>query len=101
MITLPVKLESWGKFNNLVYTDRVNFEMVMSTTERCIPQHSLRQPSILDCTKIFAVCVDLAINVDLVQKFVLAPYCHVIQILTNSRIWKRILNWESKGGFEL
>lgn len=64
----------WGKSNNLIYTDRVNFGTVVSSTEHCIPQHSLRQPSILDCTKYFAVCVDLGAAVDLVQKFVFAPY---------------------------
>ena len=59
-----------GKFNNFIYTDWVNFGMIMSATDHCIPQHSLKHPSILDCTKYYAICVDLPEDVDLVQKFV-------------------------------
>lgn len=74
LINTNIKARIAEKFNNFIYTDPVNFGMAMSTTEHCIPQRSSKQPSILDCTKYFAACVDLAAVVDLLQKFVLKPY---------------------------
>lgn len=74
MINTNIKARIAEKFNNLIYTDPVNFGMAMSTTEHCILQHSSAQPSVLNCTKYFAACVDLAAVVDLLQELVLIPY---------------------------
>lgn len=73
-INTNIKARIAEKFNNLIYTDPVNFGVAMSTTEHCIPQHSSMQASVLACTKYFAACVDLAVAVDLLQELVLIPY---------------------------
>lgn len=73
LINTNIKARIAEKFNNLIYTDPVNFGMAMSTTEHCIPQHSSEQPTIFDCTKYFAACVDLAAVVGLLQDLVIIP----------------------------
>lgn len=74
LINANIKTRIAEKFNNLIYTDPVNFVRAMSTTEHCIPQRSSKQSSILDSTKYFAACVDLATAVDLAQELFLIPH---------------------------